>query len=91
MKNKEEKTDKIEINDLYQDYALIEDIFNDEDERVHKVKQVIFNRLTESDRRIILLYTELQSLRKLGKALNVPTATAYWCVKEIKDKIISEL
>lgn len=80
----------INLKDIYEDYAEDTSIFNEEDDRVAKLKHIIFNDLDEIDRRIILLYVEYQSLRKLAATLKVSTTTAYYKVKEIKQKIMDK-
>ena len=82
--------ENISLKDIYEDYAEDTTIFNEEDDKVRKIKHIIFNDLDEVDRRIILLYSEFESLRKLAAELNVSTTTAYYKVKEIKQKIMEK-
>lgn len=82
--------ENISLKDIYEDYAEDTTIFNEEPDKVRLVKHIIFNDLDEVDRRIILLYSELESLRKLAAELKVSTTTAYYKVKEIKQKIMGK-
>lgn len=82
--------ENISLKDIYEDYAEDTTIFNEEDDKVRLVKHIIFNDLDEVDRRIILLYSEFESLRKLAAELKVSTTTAYYKVKEIKQKIMEK-
>lgn len=82
--------ENISLKDIYEDYAEDTTIFNEEDDKVRKIKHIIFNDLDEVDRRIILLYSEFESLRKLAAELKVSTTTAYYKVKEIKQKIMEK-
>lgn len=82
--------ENISLKDIYEDYAEDTTIFNEEDDKVRKIKHIIFNELDEVDRRIILLYSEFESLRKLAAELKVSTTTAYYKVKEIKQKIMEK-
>lgn len=75
------------IKQLYQDYLPVDDIFTEEPEKVRKVKYIIFNKLTEPNRRIILLYAELQSIRKVAQKLGISAASAWLRITEIKNEI----
>ena len=81
----EEET--IDIKEVIEQYSENPDIFNDESETTKKIKHFIFNNLDEVDRRIILLYAELQSLRKLGKVLGISPSSAFIKIKQIKTKL----
>lgn len=81
----------IDIQQILEDYAPDTSIWNDDDELVNKLKEIIYNKLTEPEKRIILMYAELGNLRKLGKELGVSTSSAWLKCREIKTKIIDEL
>ena len=81
---------RVQLADLEQ-YKPDQSIWQAEPDKVHKIKSVIAYRLTEVERRIILLYAELGSCKKLGNILNVSTSTAYLQVKQIQKKIIDLL
>lgn len=88
MKKKiEEEDQKIDINEVIKEYSVNDDVFNEEKDITKKVKKYIFSNLDEVDRRIILLYAELQSLRKLGSILGVSASSAYIKIKAIKEQI----
>ena len=57
---------KLNIKEILEDYQPSDDIFNDEDELIDKLKHIIYLKLNEVDKIIILMYAELKSLRKLG-------------------------
>ena len=52
-----------------------------------KLKKIIFYKLTEAERRIIILYAQEESLRKLGALLGISTASAWIEVNKIRKKI----
>ena len=81
----------IDIQQILEDYAPDTSIWNDDDELINKLKEIIYNKLTEPEKRIILMYAELGNLRKLGKELGVSTSSAWIKIKDIKTKIIDEL
>lgn len=81
----------INLNRIIKDYQPDTDIFSDEDERVSKLKDIIFNRLTEIDRRVILLYAELQSQRKVAKILGVSASTVNILIRRIRKEILEWL
>jgi len=78
------------IQELYEDYLETDDIFTDEPKNITRLKYIIFHKLTEPERRIILLYTELQSIRKVAKMLNVSPASAWISIDTVKRKIRNE-
>ena len=82
---------KLNIKEILEDYQPSDDIFNDEDELVNRLKHIIYLKLDEVDKRIILMYAELKSLRKLGLELGISVSSAWIKVNEIRDKIYKEL
>ena len=84
-------TEKLNLKELMQTYKPNWDIFTQEDMRMILLKQVIFEDLDEIERRVILLYTELQSQRKLGRLMGLSAATVNKLLKGIKSKIYEHL
>lgn len=76
----------IDTRALMNEYRVNDDIFSEESEKVRLTKQALWN-LSETDRLLICLYSEIQSLRKLGELLGVSRTTAYLQIKIIKEKI----
>lgn len=79
-----------EYKDIRKDYAYDGGIFADEPDRVARVKWIIENRLTETERTLILLYADCQSFRKLGRRMGLSHTTVYTLIKGIKKKILEE-
>ena len=69
-----------DYRDIKEDYKFNPDIMNAEDERVSRIKEIINTKLSIVDKNLILLYTDCQSYRKLGKRLGLSHMT---CRKEI--------
>jgi DNA-directed RNA polymerase specialized sigma24 family protein len=69
------------------DYAYRDDILNDDDIRVARVKKIMAQELTEVERTILILYTEMQSFRKLGEVMGCSHQTMRNEVQRIKEKI----
>ena len=59
----------------FREYEYNNRIFNEEDFKISKLKCIIRNKLSQSDRTILLLYCELGSQRKVGKMLGVSGST----------------
>ena len=78
----------MKIEEILEDYKPDNTIWSNEDERVNTIKNIIYTKLDEVDRRIIILYAELGSLRKLGKELGISASSAYLKIKDIKKKIL---
>lgn len=75
---------------IKEEYAYNPDIMCKDDERVAKLKKIIDTKLSVVDKTIILLYADLQSLRKLGQVMGVSHATIRTEVQRIKDIIMTE-
>ena len=82
---------KLNIKEILEDYQPSDDIFNEEDEIIDNLKHIIYLKLNEVDKRIILMYAELKSLRKLGMELGISVSSAWIKINEIRDKIYKEL
>lgn len=80
--------EKIDIDKILEEYKPDNSLFTEEDEHINKLKNIIYS-LTEPEKRIILLYAELGTFRKLGKELGVSTSSAYLKVLDIRNKIKS--
>ena len=78
----------VSIKDMLDDYKPDNGLFSEEDEKINLLKNIIYYKLDEVDRRIILMYAELGSLRKLGRELGVSSSTALSRIREIRDKIM---
>lgn len=76
------------MNQLLDDYKENDDVFSEEDQRVSLLKQIINNNLTDAEKRLIILYIDVQSFRKLAKELNISTSTCYNYINNIKKKIL---
>ena len=77
----------VSIKDMLEDYKPDNSLFSEEDEKINRLKNIIYKKLDEVDRRIILMYAELGSLRKLGRELGVSSSTALSRIREIREKI----
>lgn len=80
--------ENIDIDKILEEYKPDNSLFTEEDEHINKLKNIIYS-LTEPEKRIILLYAELGTFRKLGKELGVSTSSAYLKVLDIRNKIKS--
>lgn len=83
------QTKDVDIKQWLEDYKPSTDIFNDDDEKVHRIKEIVFDVLSETDRRILILYAEMQSMRDVAKKLNVSASTVYLKIQEIR-KIVTD-
>lgn len=80
-----------EFREIRKDYAFDPSIFNDEDARIRRVKQVIMLELDPVDRILILMYADCGSLRRLGAHLGVSHTTLAKEIRRIKQEIIDKL
>ena len=79
-----------DFREIKEDYVFDPDIMNMEDERVHRIKEIINTRLSLVDKTLILLYVDCQSFRKLGERLGLSHMTCRKEIIRIKNIILSE-
>lgn len=79
-----------DYRDIKEDYRFNPDIMSQEDERVARIKEIINTRLSLVDKTLILLYTDCQSYRKLGKRLGLSHMTCRKEIIRIKKIILNE-
>ncbi len=80
-----------EFRDIRRDYDFDPSIFNDEEEKIRRVKQVIMTEIDPVDRVLFLMYTDCGSLRKLGAHFGVSHTTLAKEIRRIKQEIIDKL
>lgn len=76
---------------IFEEYKPDTDIFTKDDELIGKLKDIIFNRLSEIDRRVILLYAEMHSQRKVARLLGVSPSTVNILIRRIRKEILQWL
>lgn len=86
------KANKIirDYKEIKEDYKFSADIMSMEDERVHRIKEIINTRLSLVDKTLILLYVDCQSFRKLGERLGLSHMTCRKEIIRIKNIILCE-
>lgn len=90
-KPKENKLKGFNIYAVEDEYKPSDDIFNEDDITIDRIKRIIQNDLNEPERRIILAYAELGNIRDCAKLFKVSPTTIWTKIKEIKIKIIKKL
>lgn len=93
MKTIKQRYEEAEMN-IYQildEYKPNDSIFDDDDDKIRKLKKIIYNNLDETERRIILEYAEIGNSRDCAKLFKVSPTTIYLRIKEIQNKIKSYL
>lgn len=81
------ESQKIKLKDIYADYEP--DPLKDTEE-MHTLKEVI-KGLSVGDRAIMLLYTDLGSIYKVGELLKIHPTTVYSNIKRIREIIKSKI
>lgn len=79
------------ISEIINEYSINDDPFCEDDELIIKIKHIIFTKLSEIERRVLLLYVEYASIRKVANILNISPSTTYNYITSIKNKIINAL
>lgn len=72
-------------------YAPCDDVLSEDDILVQRIKKIVYTRLNETDRRILLAYAELGSLRQTAKLFKVSTSTIWLKIQQIRKQILDYL
>ncbi len=78
----------INMKRILEDYLPDDDIMSEEEFRVNAIKHIIYDKLSETDKRVILLYAELGSQREVGRKLGVSASTVNILIKRIREDIL---
>ena len=76
---------------LEYDYLPDETIFREDSEKVHALKEIIFHRLSNADRVLLLMYAEFGNIRALARHFNVSRNAVHQQIKRIRKQITQEL
>ena len=75
-----------------EDYSFESDIFNEDSEQIRKIKWIIDNKLTDSEKAIFLMYTDRNSSASAtAKVLHCTPATVRNYINRIRQKIKDNL
>ena len=77
-----------DYREIREDYAPDYSIFSEEDERTHRVKEIIDKELPEVDRVLFLSYTDCGSLRKLAARIGISYVTLQKEIARIRKTIL---
>ena len=76
----------IRLRLLDQEYTDSKGVFDEDDARVRRCKAAL-RRLSDSDRRLFILYADTGSVRKLSQMLGVSKSTVQNRVSEIRREL----
>lgn len=79
--------DSFNIYDVESDYAPVDDVLSEDDIIVQLSKKIVYTRLDETDRRIILAYAEIGNIRDTARLFKVSPTTIWIRIQEIRRKI----
>ena len=88
--------EKININEMEEQYLNLnkDDVmwadWQDDDLQL-RIRKLLSTDLNVIERRVLLLYAELGSLRKVARVLNVSPTTVYYKLRDVRQKIITLL
>lgn len=80
----------VSYNGVKKDYAFDPSPFNDEPEKVARVKEIIDTKLCDVDRILFVMYCEAGSLRKLAKRMGFSHMTLQKEISRIRQTILDE-
>ena len=81
-----QNSQKININELLEEYDLDFSLFTDLDDRLLDIAEE-WKELTLPERLVMILYAEFGSLRKVGSLLGVSHSTVNNYINEIREKL----
>ena len=77
------------IKDTLKEYEFDPDVFCMDSEKGRTAKKIV-SELSDVDRIVFLLYTELQSLTEVAKILRVSRSTVFWEIRRIRGIILEK-
>lgn len=77
---------KIDIRELEEEYLTEGGLFT-EDEDIDKLKRIIKYHLSDTEKRLVLLYAHIPSQRQIAKMLQVSPSTINKIINDIREKI----
>ena len=83
--NKEYRPPLNKIEDEYKENIL------SDDDRMYKIKSIIFNQLDDLDRALLIMYSDDMSMAKTAKKFGVSPATIYSRIVKIRNIIKNKL
>lgn len=78
---------EIDLKDIINDYQEDRSIWNEEENNIRVLKDILWNDLQEWERNMIILYAETESQRKVADKIGVSVATVCQTLKKIRRKI----
>lgn len=81
------KDTDFDIYAVLSEYAPTDDVMSEDDTLTRNLKTVIYRRLDETERRIILAYAELGSIRDTARLFRVSPTTIWLRIQQIRNKI----
>lgn len=91
MKKRNIEEEKLNIYQLEDLYRPSDDIFNDDSNLYSRLKKILFYKLDDTERRIILCYAHTGNLRDTAKLFKLSTSTIFGYIRNIKTKIKDNL
>lgn len=79
------------FNDILREYIPDNTVFREDSDLINALKNIIFHKLSETERRILIIYAETRSMYKTGRLLKCSASTVYKNIRIIRDKILLHL
>lgn len=79
------------FKEIMSEYSPDTDIFREDSEFMDRLKHIIFEDLSEIERRVLIIYSETASMAKTGKILHVSPSAVHKRITQIRKKIIEKL
>lgn len=80
-----------EIERILDEYRPSSDPFDEDDPKMHELKTIIFKDLTDIEKRLIILYADTGSFRKVAEMLQISPSTIYNYINSVRKKIRNNL
>ena len=80
-----------EIDNILEEYKPSSDPFDEDDAKIHALKTIIFKDLSDIEKRLIILYADTGSFRKVAEMLKISPTTIYNYINSVRKKIRNNL
>lgn len=76
------------VDDIMDEYTYNDDVFDEDDDKIRKIKWIITNKLTPNERKMWVIYLEYNlKVNDMARAMGIKSATLRYYINNLTNKI----
>ena len=76
------------VDDIMDEYTYNDDVFDEDDDKIRKIKWIITNKLTPNERKMWVTYLEYNlKVNDMARAMGIKSATLRYYINNLTNKI----